>query len=82
MTVLNAHFDGKRIVLDEPMPVAVPPNTQVRVIVVAAEGQGSPTDDSARPQSLQEIANLATDADLPRDFSTQHAHYTKGFARR
>lgn len=74
MTVLNAHFDGKQIVLDEPMPATVPANTKVRIIVEEA--------DSAKPRSLQEIAAMAVDADLPRDFSTQHAHYTKGFPRK
>lgn len=74
MTVLNAHFDGKEIVLDDPMPPAVPPNTKVRVIV---EETGS-----SKPRSLQQIADMAVDADLPRDFSTQHAHYTKGFPRK
>jgi hypothetical protein len=74
MTVLNAHFDGKQIVLDEPMPAAVPANTKVRVIV---EENGA-----SKPRSLQEIADLAVDANLPPDFSTQHAHHTKGFPRK
>ncbi|MFI5381208.1 MAG: hypothetical protein ACHRHE_18075 [Tepidisphaerales bacterium] len=74
MTVLNAHFDGKHIVLDEPLPEALPINARVRVIV---EESGS-----SKPQSLQQIAQMAVDADLPRDFSTQHAHYTKGFPRK
>ena len=71
MTVLNAHFDGKQIALDDPMPQTVPANAKVRVIV---EEPGS-----AKPRSLQQIAEMAVDAELPRDFSTQHAHYTKGF---
>ena len=74
MTVLNGHFDGKQIVLDEPMPEAVPVNARVRVIVEEAG--------SAKPRSLREIAEMAVDAELPRDFSTQHAHYTKGFPRK
>jgi hypothetical protein len=74
MTVLNAHFDGKQIVLDEPMPPEVPANAKVRVIV---EESGGP-----RPRSLREIADMAVDAELPPDFSTQHAHYTKGFPRK
>jgi len=74
MTVLNAHFDGKQIVLDDPMPAEVPPNAKVRVIVEAPE--------PAKPRCLQEIADMAVDAHLPRDFSTQHAHYTKGYPRK
>ena len=72
MTVLNAHFDGKQIVLDDPMPPEVPANAKVRVIV----------EEPAGPRSLREIADMAVDADLPRDFSTQHTHYTKGFPRK
>ena len=74
MTVLNAHFDGKQIVLDDPMPPAVPANTKVRVIVEESR--------SSKPRSLQQIADVAVDVELPRDFSTQHAHYTKGFPRK
>jgi hypothetical protein len=74
MTVLNAHFDGKQIVLDDPMPHTVPVNAKVRVIV---EESGS-----AKPRCLQQIAEMAVDAELPRDFSTQHAHYAKGFPRK
>jgi len=74
MTVLNAHFDGKQIVLDDPMPPAVPANTKVRVIV---EESGS-----SKPRSLQQIAEMAVDAELPRDFSTQYPHYTKGSPRK
>lgn len=74
MTILKGHFDGKQIVLDDPVPSTVPANTKVRVIV---EEPGA-----ASPRSLQEIAGMAVDADLPRDFSTQHAHYTKGFPRK
>jgi hypothetical protein len=72
MTVLNAHFDGKHIVLDEPMPDAVAVNAKVRVVI----------EDPDAPQSLQKIAEMAIDATVPNDFSTQHAHYTKGFPRR
>jgi hypothetical protein len=74
MTVLNAHFDGKQIVLDDPMPSAVPANTRVRVIVEGA--------DQGKPRSLQQIAQMSVEADLPADFSTQHAHYMKGFPRK
>jgi len=65
MTVLNAHFDGKQIVLDEPMPAEVPPNAKVRVIVE----ETGPT----KPRCLQEIADMAVDADVPPDYSTEHA---------
>ena len=72
MTVLNAHFDAKHIVLDDPMPTAIPVNAKVRVIV----------EEPGKPQSLQQIAEMAVDTDLPADFSTQHGHYTKGHPRK
>lgn len=74
MTVLNAHFDGKQIVLDDPMPPAVQASTKVRLIIAESV--------SSKPCSLQQIADMAVDAELPRDFSTQQAHYTKGFPRK
>ena len=74
MTVLNAHFDGKRIVLDEPLPQELPINAKVHVIV----GDGG----SSKPRSLQQIAEMAVDAELPSDFSTQYSSYTKGFPRK
>lgn len=74
MTVLNGHFDGKQIVLDDPVPQTVPINAKVRVIV---EGSGP-----SRPRCLQQIAEMAVDAELPPDFSTQHSHYVKGFPKR
>ena len=45
------------------------------------EKEGS-AEGSSKPQSLQQIADMAVDTELPRDFSTQHAHYTKGFPRK
>jgi len=72
MTILNAHYDGKQVVLDEPMPPDVPPNSRVQVVV----------ERSAEPSALDKIAALAIDSGLPRDFSTQFAHYIKGAPRR
>jgi len=73
MTVLSAHFDGKNIVLDEPWPEGISANARVRVMVEELP---------AKPRCLQEIADMAVDADLPADFSSQFAHYTKGFPRK
>ena len=73
MTVLNAHFDGKHVVLDEPMPEGVVANARVRVLI---------EDEGPRPSSLEKIANLAVQGKLQRDFSMQHKHYAKGVERR
>ena len=72
MTMLNAHFDGKQVVLDEPMPNGIPADTRLRVLV----------ETGSRPQSLLKIAARATDADLPHDYAEQHEHYVKGTPRR
>lgn len=72
MTTLNGHFDGKRVVLDEPIPPFVLPDTPVRVVF---EG------DSAE-SVLDRIAKLAGPSDLPPDYSQQHDHYVKGTPRK
>ncbi len=51
----------------------------VRVEPVPEQGTA---EKPSKPQSLQQIAELAVDAELPSDFSTQHAHYTKGLPRK
>jgi hypothetical protein len=72
MTVLSAHFDGKQVVLDEPMPADVPANCPLRVVVER-------TDESS---VLDKIAALAKPMDLPADFSVNFKHYLKGAPRR
>lgn len=71
MTQLKAHFDGQRIVLDEPAPPELAPNTKVTILV--------PNGDES---VLERIAKLAVDSKLPTDFSAQHDHYVKGAPRR
>jgi hypothetical protein len=72
MTVLKAHFNGTYIVLDEPVPPELKPDTQVSVVLSNGEGR----------TVLAEIANLARQGGLPADFSQQHEHYIKGASRR
>ncbi len=71
MTVLNAHFDGRQVVLDDPMPSNIPPNTQVKVLVE------EPTEDE-----LDDVIKAARPGGMPPDFAAQHEHYTKGTPRR
>ena len=73
MTVLNAHFDGKKLVLDDPIPQGVPANAKARVLI---------EDEGPKPSSLEKIAKISVRGKLPRDFSMQHKHYTKGLPRR
>lgn len=70
--VVKGHFDGQRVVLDEPVPEQVPANTPVRVIF----------DDGGGETVLARIARLARPAGLPPDYAAQHEHYAKGLPRR
>ena len=69
MTV-NAHFDGKAIVPDEPL--GLQPNQALIVQIELIEGE---TEESA----LAWIAANAVDSDaLPTDLADQHDHYLYG----
>ena len=69
MTMLNAHFDGKLIVLDDPLPEGVPVNAKLRVII----------EPSGPSKALAAIAKMAIDApELPRDYSANHDKYIHG----
>lgn len=76
MHVLNGHFEGRKLVLDDPVPDDLPENAKVTV-TVAVEGDVPP-----QPRCLDEIAKMARPLGLPRDFSTNFKHYTKGTPRR
>jgi hypothetical protein len=68
MTIIKGHFDGQRVVLDEPVPADIHADTPVRVHF-ESEPRGS---------VLDRIAKLAGPSDLPLDYSQQHDHYVKG----
>ncbi len=70
MTIVRGHFDGKRVVLDEPVPSKIVPNTPVNVVF----------DDGK--SVLGQIADLAVPGGLPTDYAEQHEHYVKGAPRR
>jgi hypothetical protein len=72
MTIVRGHFDGKVIVLDEPIPSEIAPNTPVRILIDEASGTNA----------LDRIAELAGPADLPPDFSEQHDSYVRGGPKR
>lgn len=69
MTILNAHFEGKQIVLDDTIPEDMPSNARVRVVLPAK-----------RPsKTLEAIARLAVSVpELPRDYATNHDKYLYG----
>jgi hypothetical protein len=72
MTIVSGHFDGQRVVLDEPVPSGVGANTPVKVVF----------DTEGADDVLAEIARLGRPGGLPSDFSEQHEHYVKGTPRR
>ena len=74
MTTLNAHFDGKTLVLDDPVPDGLPANARARVVL---DEEPAP-----KPRCLEEIAKMARSMGLPPDFSVNFKHYTKGAPRR
>ncbi len=71
--MLKGHFDGRNIILDEPMPVGVAANTPVRIVI-----------ENGRQDSLFDmLLGLAVDDDgLPADYAEQHEHYVKGTPKR
>lgn len=73
MTIVSGHYDGKRVVLDEPVPADIVAHTPVRVALEPASAK----------HVLARIAELAVSTDdLPPDYSEQHEHYVKGTPRR
>jgi hypothetical protein len=72
MTIINGHYDGQRVVLDEPVPADMAADTPVRVVF----------ENNSAESVLDRIAKLAGPSDLPRDYSQQHDHYVKGTPRK
>ena len=73
MTIVNGHYDGKRVVLDEPIPADIPADTPVKILF----------EPDAAKHVLARIAELAVSTDeLPPDYAEQHEHYVKGLPRR
>jgi hypothetical protein len=71
-TIVNGHYDGQRVVLDEPVPQDVPADTPCKVYFAK----------NGRRNVLDRIADLAGPSDLPPDYSQQHDHYVKGTPRK
>lgn len=71
--ILKGHFDGQKIILDEPVPAGLAPNTRVRIVI-----------ENEQEQSLfEKLLDLAVDDDdLPADYAEQHDHYVKGTPKR
>jgi hypothetical protein len=67
VTVLNAHFDGQHVILDEPAPVSLAPQTRVKVVI----------EDGGDSEPMSELARIACPGGLPPDFSRQHDRYLR-----
>ena len=68
MTVTNAHFEGQKLVLDDPLPGMLHENARVQVVV----------QDLTEESALGRIAAMATDTGLPADYSVRFREYMRG----
>jgi hypothetical protein len=71
MTIINGHYDGRKVLLDEPVPAGIAAPTAVKV-VFEDNGAGGVLDD------LVELAERLPIANDPTDWSEQHDHYIHG----
>ena len=71
MVVLNGKFDGKNIIVEN-IPADIKPDTPVRVIF----------EQKPDPTGLESLIGILDGVDLPTDFASQFAHYTKGTPKR
>jgi len=77
MIAINAHYDGKVIVPDEPLDLL--PNQALIVRIEAKSADESP----ARESALEWFAaNASESTDIPSDLSHQHDHYLYGAPKR
>ena len=77
MIAINAHYDGRVIIPDE--PVNLPPNQALIVRIETKDVDHSP----ARESALAWLAANASDGtDVPSDLAHQHDHYLYGVPKR
>ena len=72
MTV-NAHFDGRAIIPDEPLDM---PPDQALILQIERVGPREPSEESALAWLS---ANAVENDALPTDLADQHDHYLYGF---
>ena len=77
MIAINAHYDGKVIVPDEPVDL---PSNQALIVRIETKGLNDPP---PRESALAWLAANASDSsDVPSDLSHQHDHYLYGVPKR
>jgi len=62
MVILNGHFDGRRIVVDDPLPSSLRPGTRVKIQVEPVVDGSTNTSPATRFQPL----NIHIDPDLAK----------------
>ena len=72
MKILNAHFVGKTLVLDDTVPDDLPAGAKVRVVVDTEIASPGPC------KAFAAIAKMAVDApEIPVDYSENHDKYLR-----
>jgi hypothetical protein len=77
MIAINAHYDGRVIVPDEPVDLS--PNQALIVRIEAKNVDEPPTRESALAWL---VANATDSTAVPSDLSHQHDHYLYGTPKR
>ncbi len=77
MTILQAHFDGTSIVLDE--PAELKPNTKVKVLVEGQQTESFQAFD--KTSKIFDSFPKPIKTGIP-DFADQHDHYLYGTPKR
>jgi hypothetical protein len=77
MIAINAHYDGKVIVPDEPVDLI--PNQALIVRIETKSLNEPPIPESALAWL---VANASDSTDVPSDLSHQHDHYLYGVPKR
>jgi hypothetical protein len=77
MIAINAYYDGRVIVPDE--PVDLPPN-QALIVRIEAKNVDEPLTRESALAWL--VANASDSKDVPSDLSHQHDHYLYGTPKR
>ena len=84
MVAVKAHFDGKVIVLDEPVDL---PKGKPLLLQIDVAPENRPAKKPKRRRKGQSFwswlaENAVDDANLPTDLSHQHDHYLYGTPKR
>lgn len=77
MEPINAHYDGKVFVPDEPVSLNV--NESVKLILVR---EGIPTGTTPLQRLLKVVERLPKETDGPSDLAAEHDHYLYGTPKR